>query len=165
MGSKRLLKLDHLTPADEKVQTCLLPKPYQMKIFCSQLRFCCRQCILALWQSAWGGLGLVTLLWHSPDSGLAEQTDLHFTPRGQQSKLKSSGKQCRQHKSSGCLLYVLKTKQLPNPQHAIKVPKAEKKRDNYCTVIHNNFMSQNPLCMNFSFFSLISTSIPESIIK
>lgn len=45
------------------------------------------------------------------------------------------------------------------------MPKAEKRRDNYCTVIHNNFMSQNPLCMNFSFFSLISTSMPESVIK
>lgn len=33
MGSKRLLKLDCLTPADGKLQTCLLPKPHQMNIF------------------------------------------------------------------------------------------------------------------------------------
>ena len=44
------------------------------------------------------------------------------------------------------------------------MPKAEKRRDNYCTIIHNMFMSQNPLCMNFSFFSLISTGTPESIV-
>lgn len=122
MGSKRLLKLDCLTPADEKLQTCLLPKPHQMNLFCPQHG-------LALWQSVWGGLELVTLLWHTPASGPAEKTDLHFTLRGQQSKLKSSGKQCRQHNSSACLLYVLKTKQLPNPRHAIKVPKAERRRD------------------------------------
>lgn len=83
---------------------------------------------MATWQSAWGGLWLVTLPWHASDHGLAGQTDNHSTPRGQRSKLKGSVKQHRQHKSSDHLLYALKTKQLPKHLNVIKMPKAEKRQ-------------------------------------
>lgn len=157
-GKKKALEswlpCSRITPVGEEQQQTLVffLSPTELISFALSSDSSAESVAAATWQSAWGGLQLVTLPWHGSDSGLAEQTDLHFTLRGQKSKLKGSAKQRRQHNSSDHLLYALKTKQLPKPLNVIKMPKAEKRRDNYCTIIHNIFMSQNPLCMNFSFF-------------
>lgn len=109
MGRKMLLKLDCLTPAPHQwvrsnSRLVRFLSPTKWISFALGSDSSAASMAVATWQGAWGALWPVTLLWHASNSGLAGQTDLCFTLRGQESKLKGSAKPCRQSKSSDHLL-------------------------------------------------------------